>query len=174
MLTLAIPTLETERLILRGPAERDFEAVASFFADKERSWGFGGPQNRNEAWRWFASLIGHWALKGCGFWMVETKGGDHIGMVGLWGPEGWPETELGWVMFENGEGKGYAFEAATAARDHAYSSLGFTTLSSNIFPGNTRSQALAKRMGATLERTYENVTHGTEEVWRHPGPEALA
>ena len=174
MLTLAIPTIKTERLVLRAQRAADFDAVAAFFADEDRSWGFGGPQTRNEAWRWFASVIGHWALKGHGFWMVDTHAGEHVGMVGLWGPEGWPESELGWVMFDNGEGKGYAFEAAKAARDYAYSDLGFTTLSSNIFPGHTRSQALAKRLGAWLERTYENVTHGTEEVWRHPGPEALA
>ena len=173
-LTIAIPTLETERLILRPQRAEDFEAVATFFADEDRSRGFGGPQSRNEAWRWFASVIGHWALRGYGFWMVDTRQGEHVGMVGLWAPEGWPEPELGWVMFENGEGRGYACEAATAARDYAYADLGFTKLSSNIFPGNTRSQALARRLGAQLERTYENVTHGTEEVWRHPAPESLS
>ncbi|MGB7322150.1 MAG: GNAT family protein, partial [Albidovulum sp.] len=56
----------------------------------------------------------------------------------------------------------------------AYQNLGFTTLSSNIFPGNTRSIALAERMGAVREREYDNVTHGAEIVYRHPGPEALA
>ena len=168
------PRIETERLTLRGPEARDFDPVAAFFADADRSWGFGGPQNRNEAWRWFASLIGHWALKGFGFWMVDTRAGETVGMVGLWAPEGWPEPELGYVMFANGEGKGFAFEAAMAARDHAYRHMGFTTLSSNIFPGNARSVALADRMGAWKERVYDNVSHGTEMVYRHPGPEVAA
>lgn len=168
------PRLETERLILRGPETRDFEPVAAFYADADRSWGFGGPQNRNDAWRWFASLIGHWALKGFGFWMVDTKAGETIGMVGLWEPEGWPEPELGYVMFANGEGQGYALEAALFVRDHAYRHMGFATLSSNIFPGNARSVALAERMGARRERDYVNVSHGTEMVYRHPGPEALS
>lgn len=172
-LTLAIPTLETERLVLRAPVAHDFDHIATFFGDKKRSWGFGGPLNRNGAWRWFSSMIGHWALHGYGFWIVDTHDGETIGMVGLWAPEGWPEPELGWVMFENGEGKGYALEAAQAARTHAYDILGWSTLSSNIIPGNTRSVALAKRLGAHLERTYENVSHGTEEVWRHPGPSDL-
>ncbi|MBN8629599.1 MAG: GNAT family N-acetyltransferase [Rhodobacterales bacterium] len=174
MTLTAAPRIETDRLILRGPEARDFEPVAAFYADAERSWGFGGPQNRNEAWRWFASLIGHWALRGYGFWMVETRAGETVGMVGLWEPEGWPEPELGWVMFENGEGRGYAFEAALAARRHAYATLGLPALSSNIFPGNQRSVALAERMGAHKEREYNNVSHGTEMVYRHPGPEALA
>ena len=173
-MTLAfhIPTLTTERLTLRAPQASDFDVIAAFYADADRSWGFGGPQNRNEACRWFASLIGHRALRGFGLWMDETRAGDTVGMVGLWEPEGWPEPELGWVMFANGEGKGYAFEAAMAARDHAYGSMGFRTLSSNIFPGNQRSVVLAERMGAWKEREYQNVTHGTEMVYRHPGPEA--
>ena len=146
------PRLETERLILRGPEAKDFALVADFYADADRSWGFGGPQNRTEAWRWFASMIGHWALRDFGFWMVDTKDGETVGMVGLWAPEGWPEPELGWVMFCNGEGKGYALEAAFAAR----------------------SVALAERLGARLEREYQNVTHGTEMVYRHPGPAEVA
>ncbi|SDX56659.1 Protein N-acetyltransferase, RimJ/RimL family [Ruegeria halocynthiae] len=174
MMDLHIPVLQTERLILRGPEAHDFEAIATFFADKDRSWGFGGPLDRNEAWRWFASLIGHWVLNGYGFWMVETHDNQPIGFVGIWGPEGWPEPELGWVMYEGSEGKGYAREAAEEVRRYAYDVLGFDTLSSNIFPGNTRSVALAERLGAHYERSYENVTHGTEMVYRHPGPKQLA
>jgi len=170
MLTLTFPTLMTERLVLRGPEASDFAAVACFFADETRSSGFGGPLDRTEAWRWFASMIGHWALHGYGFWMADSKDGQTVGMVGIWYPEGWPEPELGWVMFENGEGSGYSFEAAEAIRMHAYKTLGFKTLSSNIFPGNIRSVALAERLGAVHERDYENVTHGTEMVYRHPAP----
>ncbi len=173
MIDLQIPTLTTNRMILRGPEKADFENVATFFADAERSWGFGGPLTRNDAWRWFASMLGHWVLHGFGFWMVDTKEGNPVGMVGIWGPEGWPEPELGWVMFESGEGKGFAFEAAQEVRRFAYDTLGFTTLSSNIIPGNTRSIALAERLGATFERSYENVTHGTEMVYRHPESKAL-
>lgn len=168
-----IPVIETERLRLRGPKADDFAYVAEFYADAARSSGFGGPQNRNEAWRWFASNLGHWALRGFGFWMVDTLAGETVGMVGLWAPEGWPEPELGYVMFANGEGKGYAFEAAMAARAHAFGHMGFTTLSSNIFPGNARSVALAERMGAWKEGEYDNVSHGTEMVYRHPGPEVV-
>lgn len=172
-LTLAFPTLKTERLVLRGPEARDYEPVAAFFADEARSWGFGGPMNRTGAWRWFAGLIGHWALHGFGFWMVDTHEGETIGMVGLWAPEGWPEPELGWVMFANAEGSGYAYEAALAARAHAYDELGFTTLCSNIFPGNDRSIALAERLGAHYEHTFDSISHGPELCYRHPSPAEL-
>lgn len=168
--TNQIPVLETQRLKLRGPEAKDFEPVAEFFADAERSWGFGGPLPRTEAWRWFSSMIGHWVLRGYGFWIVETHDGQTVGMVGLWFPEGWDEPELGYVMFPKGEGKGLAIEAATKVRQFAYEKLGFTTLCSNIFPGNTRSVGLAERMGAIYEGDHENITHGTEMVYRHPAP----
>ena len=174
MIDLQIPTLTTDRLILRAPEARDFEGVATFFADAERSWGFGGPLSRNEAWRWFASMIGHWVLHGYGFWMVDTREGEPAGFAGIWSPEGWPEPELGWVVYQGAEGKGYAREAAEEIRRYAYAVLGFETLSSNIIPGNARSVALAERMGAQYERSFENVTHGTEMVYRHPGPDDLA
>ena len=172
-LALNIPTLDTERLILRGPKPADFEPLAVFFADETRSWGFGGPMQRDETWRWFASSIGHWALHGYGFWTIEMKDtGQICGISGIWNPLGWPEPEIGWVLYEGAEGKGIAFEAAMAARTHAYAHMGFTTLTSNIMPGNDRSVALAQRMGAWCERTYENIRHGTEHLYRHPGPEA--
>ena len=174
-LSLNIPVLETERLTLRGPEAADFEPLAKFFADAERSWGFGGPMTRADAWRWFASSVGHWALRGYGFWTTTLKDtGDVAGICGLWNPEGWPEPEIGWVLFEGFEGKGIAMEAALGVRDYAYGTLGFTTLTSNILPGNDRSIALAERMGATFEREYENVHMGKDMLYRHPAPEALA
>jgi RimJ/RimL family protein N-acetyltransferase len=174
MTLTAAPTLETARLILRGPAARDFAPVAGFYADPVRAAGFGGTLSTNEAWRWFASMIGHWALRGFGFWMVDTRAGETVGMVGLWEPEGWQEPELGWVMFAGGEGYGFAQEAARAVRSHAYAALGFTTLCSNILPGNTRSISLAERLGARLEARVDNVSMGAVLVYRHPGPEGLA
>jgi len=167
------PILTTERLILRGPEPRDLEPLTAFFADAERSSGFGGPLTHDNTWRWFALSVGHWCLHGYGFWTVETKQGDVVGIVGLWNPEGWPEPELGWVMFANGEGHGYAYEAALAVRNYAYSDLGMITLTSNILPTNTRSQALAKKLGAWYERTYDNPNMGTDDLWRHPGPDQL-
>jgi len=171
---LDIPTVTTKRLILRGPEPQDFEAHVTFFADADRSWGFGGPENRNGAWRWFASNIGHWVLRGYGYWTITDKSsGALYGITGLWHPEGWPEAELGWVAFVGAEGKGILFEAATAARAYIYANMGIKSLPSYIMPGNKRSIALAERLGATYELSYENISHGTELVYRHPPPGAL-
>ncbi len=174
-LSLNIPRLETDRLILRGPEAADFEPLCAFLLDPVRSEGFGTEENRSDAWRWFALNIGHWALHGYGYFTIEMKEtGEAAGISGIWNPEGWPEPEVGWVVFDGYEGKGIAYEAATRARDWAYTDLGFTTITSNIVPGNTRSVALAERMGAWLERSYDNVHMGAEMLYRHPGPDAVA
>ncbi|SMX39228.1 GNAT family N-acetyltransferase [Maliponia aquimaris] len=167
------PRLETDHLILRGPEPRDAEPLIAFLMDQERAAGFGAYDNRGDAWRWYALNIGHWHIHGYGYFTIEMKdSGLPAGLCGIWNPEGWPEPEVGWLVFEGFEGKGIAFEAALRARRWAYEDLGFATLTSNIVPGNTRSAALAQRLGAWRERVYDNLTMGTEELWRHPGPEA--
>lgn len=168
-LTVTIPVLTTDRLILRAPSNDDVEHIIAFYADPVRSEGFGGILPRDQAWRWFASVLGHWHLRGYGFWTV-TLNGTPAGFVGLWNPEGWPEPELGWMMFDGFEGQGIAYEAALAIRDHAYTHMGFTTLISNINPGNDRSVALATRLGAVHEKTYDNINMGEEMLFRHPSP----
>ena len=69
---------------------------------------------------------------------------------------------------------GFRAEAARRARRWAYGTLGLTTLTSNILPDNAPSKALAARLGARYERTYTNITMGEDELWRHPGPGAIA
>ncbi len=168
------PILETENLVLRGPEKSDAEAVITFLLDQERAEGFGASPNRGDAWRWFTLNVGHWHWHGYGYFIIEDKEtGKPAGICGIWNPEGWPEPEIGWVVFAGFEGKGIAYEAALRVRRYAYEDLRFTTLTSNIVPDNTRSKALAKRLGAQYERTYDNVNMGVDELWRHPGPDEV-
>ncbi len=168
------PTLETERLVLRGPAPRDFDPMIAFLTDRTRAEGFGAYDNRHDAWRWIALSVGHWHIHGYGYFTIQDRAtGQPAGITGIWNPDGWPEPELGWVVFDGYEGRGIAFEAAARAREWAYDTLGFTTLTSNIVPGNTRSVALAERLGAWFEREYTNVHMGRDMLYRHPGPDAL-
>ncbi|MEZ5721901.1 MAG: GNAT family N-acetyltransferase [Paracoccaceae bacterium] len=168
-----IPTLTTDRLTLRAQRPEDFDAYAAFYGS-ERSWGMGGPLERPQAWRAFAAELGHWQMRGYGFWAVDvTETGETAGQVGFWHPEGWSEVEIGWAMFAGSEGKGYAYEAAKHLRAYAYDSLGWGPLTSVIVPGNTRSEALATRLGARPEREWRSPTGRTGVIWRHPGRDAL-
>jgi len=170
----AIPTLETERLILRPNRAGDFEAYAAFY-ETERSRLRGGPKGRYEAWVQFAAEVGHWQLRGYGFWAVEDKAtGAYCGQVGLWNPEGWPAPEVGWLVFAEHEGKGIAYEAACRARDHAYRTLGWPEVASCISDGNARSVALAERMGCRLDRRHPRPGKPDALVYIHPKPKGAA
>lgn len=172
--TITIPTLETERLILRAPRVDDFETYADFNASP-RSVGVGGPYNRQQAFSRLASLIGHWHLRGFGRWMLEEKSSKQpVGVVGLYHPDDWPEPEIAWSLFDAAEGKGYALEAAKAARAYAYDVLGWTRVISMTMDGNHRSEALAKRIGAQLDGVFEHPEFGPMNIWRHLSPDELA
>lgn len=173
MTRFEIPSLETENLILRGFQESDLQAEYDFFTT-ERSKFVGGPMTPEQVFRVIASFAGHWLLKGYGFWAIEKKAtGQYLGRAGLWNPEGWPEREIGWTLMGNGEGKGVGFEAAKAARDYAYNTLGWTTAISMIDPVNLRSIKLAERLGATFERSFTHERFGETGIYRHPSPEEL-
>ena len=166
-----IPVIETERLILRGHKPSDFEPFAEF-CTTERSKDVGGPVNRAEAWRGMAMMIGHWHLRGYGmWWLEEKKTGKAVGRVGLWNPEGWPAPELGWVVYDGFEGKGFAYEAAVAAREYAYDTLQWPLLISLIADDNQRSIALADRMGAKLDGTWTSPAGKVAQIYTHPEPE---
>ncbi|WP_170787163.1 GNAT family N-acetyltransferase [Ruegeria lacuscaerulensis] len=168
-----IPRLETERLILRAPSEADFEAEAEFFVSDAAAF-LGGRKSPDETWRFIAQLLGHWAMRGYGFWGVEEKNtGTYVGHVGLWYPHSWPEREVGWTLMNHATGKGYATEAAMAARAHAYDVLGWDTAISLIDPDNHASKAVANRLGATLDYHYDHPKFGRTEAWRHPAPADL-
>lgn len=165
--------IETERLILRRPDDRDTDAAVAFM-QSDRSQFVGGPMTMGFAWRDFAKLVGHWSLRGFGlFTMVEKSSGQSLGITGPYFPADWPEHELGWVMWSTDhEGKGYVYEGAAAARRYAYEVLAWDTAVSYIDPANTRSIGLAKRLGAEEDLTADR-PGDTTLVFRHPSPTAL-
>jgi RimJ/RimL family protein N-acetyltransferase len=174
-MTLAfhIPTLTTDRLILRPPAESDLDAMV-VFGTSPRSDFVGGVPDRWQNWRGLLANIGHWALRGYGFYSVDTKAGDFIGRIGVIYHDGWAEPELGWHLFDGQEGRGFAAEAARAAKADYHARLSPTPLISYIDPLNSRSEALARRLGAAPEREADGFGDKRVMIWRHPGPEVHA
>ncbi len=170
--TAHIPTLTTERLILRAPAPKDVPAFSAFYASDAARF-VGGPMTESETWRYLCQVLGHWAMRGYGRWILTTRDDDTaIGLVGLHNPLDWPEAEVGWYVWA-GNGKGYASEAGRAARAHAYDTLGWKTVVSMIAAGNDASVRVATAMGATREDDFVHPVYGAMSVYRHPAPEAL-
>ena len=164
------PILTTRRLILRAPQASDWPAWNEF-VQSPRSAGIGGPMVApGQAWRAFGHVIGHWVLRGFGmFTVTDRETGRPLGLIGPWYPDGWPEREIGWSMWDPAyEGRGIAYEAALAARDFVIEDLGWTSFVSYIAPDNARSAALAQRMGAVLDPAARHPGSEPCDVWRHP------
>ncbi len=142
------PMLTTERLILRAPGAEDLPAWTAFLGS-ERARFVGGPIEATRAWRIFASIAGHWTLRGYGSWtLTDRAGGRPLGIAGVWHPEGWPEPELAYTLWsDEAEGRGLAFEGVRAVLGHLFGT-GWRTLVSFIDAQNTRSIRLAERLGA--------------------------
>ncbi|MBV8564653.1 MAG: GNAT family N-acetyltransferase [Methylobacteriaceae bacterium] len=164
--------LETARLTLRPWAEDDVGPFATLYADDGARF-VGGRCTTDEVWRRMACFIGHWALRGYGFWALEEKANGHfVGFSGLWYPHGWPEHEVGWSLVPAARGRGFATEAAAAARAIAYGHLKWTTLVSYIAPGNDPSRRVAERLGAA-KGSMIKLRGQDAVVYRHPPPETL-
>lgn len=101
--------------------------------------------------------------------MIEnTANGDCLGQVGIsYGPL-FPEWELGWFLFPEAEGQGFAYEAAIALRAWGKDERRLETLVSYIDPENTRSARLAERLGARLDASAKR-PDPTDLVYRHFG-----
>ena len=158
--------IETERLILRNiDPGRDFDAWAALMADERAVRFLGTPvQNRALAWRNMAMVLGHWHIRGYGFFSVESKAtGEWLGRVGPWFPEGWPEPEVGWTIVPEHWGRGYATEAGRACIEYAFRVLGWRRVIHVILPGNGPSIAVAKKLGSTHIRSARGVPGVTDE-----------
>lgn len=172
------PTLETDRLILRGWRESDFDAFAAMMADPECARFLTGdqrPQDRATAWRGLALHVGHWTLRGYGLFVVEEKAsGAFVGRVGPWRPEEWVGFELGWGLARAHWDKGYAYEAARAAGAWALETFAPNELVSLIHADNVRSAALAQRLGMSpgVETYHAGMPHVIWRIARGDWPKA--
>lgn len=144
--------IETDRLVLRPVAPQDVEAhcammmdpkIAKFLTPNQK------PRSKAEEWRAFATLLGHWRIRGFGFFSVfEKASGAWAGRVGPWMPEGWPGLECGWSVAHPFWGRGYAPEAAIAAIGWTFEQFpNIDRIISIIDPENANSQAVARKIG---------------------------
>ena len=165
--------LETERLTLRRPKPADLDAFTAFVAT-DRSIYVRKDAKASTAFRGFAHILGHWPIRGYGLYAITRKDDDAcMGWVGPFFPEGWPEHEFGWHIWDAAnEGKGYVREAAETMRAAAYQNLGWSTAVSYIHLDNARSIALAERLGAVLDESAATPDDDPCFVYRHPAPEA--
>ena len=172
-MALPAPALRTARLRLRpfddGDADDLFALHASARVLRYRDappWGGRARAGHFiTAWR-------QMAREGTGARLAVDRacGGAFTGWCSLnrWNP-GYRSAALGYRLDAAARGHGYATEAAIAVRDW----FGAARYVSLIAPGNIRSQAVARRLGAVPGETIADFEEsGPHVVWEHPPPAA--
>ncbi len=149
-----LPVLRTQRLTMRPFREGDREEFARINADPEVMEHFLAPLSREESDRLLDRINSGFAAHGFGLWaLVGAAEGRLLGFTGLSVP-GFsapftPAVEIGWRLRRSAWGQGLATEAATAALDFGFGSAGLEEVVSFTSVGNTRSQAVMRRLGMT-------------------------
>jgi RimJ/RimL family protein N-acetyltransferase len=161
------PLIHTERLLLRPYRLEDFQHLLALY-QTERAAFIGGRLAPKQVWDGFMNCVGQWDILGFGGWAVEERAsGALVGEVAVHRPVDYPEIELGWLLFDGFEGRGYAHEAAATARNWAFSELGLSSIVSYIDRDNARSIRLAERLGATLDPQAATPNGDPCFVYRH-------
>ena len=150
-----IPTIETERLILRPHRLDEFEAYADFWADPDVvRFITGVPSTRENSWGRMLRVTGMWHLLGFGFLAIEEKGtGRFLGEAGFqdmrrdFQPTIEGTLETGWALIPSVHGLGYATEAAGAMVEWGAAHFPDMVMTCIISPENGASLRVAAKLG---------------------------
>lgn len=152
-------SLRTSRLLLRPWRDADVAAYAELAADPAVMEYLRPVAEPGAAEAWVARVRAHWRQHGFGQWVVEILGeASLVGVVGLirisYEAHFTPAVEVAWRLVRAQWGRGYATEAARAAVDYGFGTLGLTEIVAITVPANLRSRRVMERLGMT--RTPED------------------
>jgi len=158
--------IETKRLILRPMLGSDFDALLLIFTDPKVMAAFDHPPFTHEQMkRWMNRNLDHQIKFGYGLFSVILKeSGELIGDCGLEVMDDMGAAELGYDFRRDFWNQGYATEAATAVREHAFDVLKLPQLISLIRVGNLASKRVAEKVGMMLE---EEFTRHDIQYWKY-------
>ena len=163
------PPIETQRLRLRGYRSEDLPQSVAMWADPNVTRFISGrASTEQQTWNRLLSYVGHWALMGFGYWVIEEKtSGEFVGDVGFAdfkrdiaaSMRGKPE--LGFALASRFHGKGYATEAVRAALEWADSELRAPATVCLVTPQNAASLRVVEKCGYQV---FENSTYNDKPV----------
>jgi RimJ/RimL family protein N-acetyltransferase len=146
--------LRTSRLLLRPWRDADVAAYAELSADPAIMEFLLPVSEPGAAEAWAARVRAHWRQHGFGQWVVEVPGeASLIGVVGLstisYEAHFTPAVEVAWRLARAQWGCGYATEAARAALDYGFDTLGLAEIVAVTVPANLRSRRVMERLAMT-------------------------
>ncbi len=161
-----IPTLTTERLVLRPFTEADLAALVPIHADPSFWWyPLRRAMTEQETVDFLQRVIGRYESDGFGVEaLVERTSGDVIGWAGLavphFLPQILPAVEVGWRLAAPYRGRGLATEAGGVAVEWGFTEGGLERIVSIYETENVASGRVMERLGFTHACTTTGALHG--------------
>ena len=168
---MAQPVLHTDRLHLEPVTRRHVRPMHRIWGDPEVIW-WGHHQTVDQTEALIDRILERRdeGPPGVGWWLLLERSGAAVGDVVLQPvPRPTGEIEIGWHLASSAWGSGYATEAARRLVAHGFETMGLEVIVADIAAGNTRSQAVATRLGMRLRPEPVDrlgVPHGVWEI--HP------
>jgi ribosomal-protein-alanine N-acetyltransferase len=164
---MAIPTITTQRLVLRPFTERDIDPLFQILQQPDIMRYFPpqprppNPPPRATAERLITGQLGDWEKNGYGWWAVELV--DKPGLLGWCGlgylPES-DETEVAYLLRKKVWGQGLATEGAKASLAFGFEHFRFPLVIGLTHPDNIASQRVLEKCG--LQFVEEKVYFGID------------
>ena len=143
--------LETERLILRQFTTDDAEFIYELL--NEPSWiqniGDRNIRTLEDACTYIVNgPMKSYEKNGFGLWLILLREtGESIGMCGLIRRDGLDDVDIGYALLPRFWSRGYAVEAARAAKDYAGKVVGLKRIVAIVDPANESSIRVLEKIG---------------------------
>ena len=145
----AIPTVATERLIMRPFTMEDAEPLFTMQQVKgvRRYMPTTDPPTEEQVREMILGSLDHWCEHGFGRWSLERReAAGFIGWCGLKHLSETDEVEVAYMLARDHWGRGLATEAAGAAVRFGFETVGLKTIVALVHPDNKASRRVIEKL----------------------------
>ncbi len=151
---MRIPTIETERLTMRGFTPDDLDRLAEVLSDPQvmRYMPGGRPLSREKAKANLRFILRHWDEHGFGWWAIINRADARLtGWCGLTYVDELSETEVAYLFDRPYWGQGIGTEAAHASLRYGFEELKLDRIIALAVPENVGSWRVMEKNGLNFE-----------------------
>ncbi len=150
--SFATPRLHVERL-----TEAHLDEILRMDRDPRVMAWLGGVRTKEQSRAYLARNLEHWERYGFGLWIVRNAAREAIvgrAVVRHLDVEGVPEVEIGYALYPEWWGQGFATELANRCIVIGRSALGLESLVAVTHPHNAASRHVMEKVGMVYERDF--------------------
>lgn len=145
--------LESDRLVLDAPSDRDVPALVASLNDFEVSKNLSTvpfPYDETAARQFVARAVAGRVSGEAYMFVIGLKaGGNHVGQCGLHRHDG--RAELGYTIARPYWGHGYATEAAHRLLEYGFDAMNLETVDAGWFTDNPQSGRVLEKLGFVMD-----------------------